>query len=80
MIRAQTHVICGGGREPYISGGETEAGHRRRNPEGGHRAPSGGSEIPGFREVSQHEKDLTTLAGSSQDGGRSAVAANAFIS
>lgn len=32
---------------------------------------SGGSKIPGFQEVSQHERDLTTLAGSSQDGGQS---------
>lgn len=37
----------------------------------GPRTLSGGSKIPGFQEVSQHERDLTTLAGSSQDGGQS---------
>lgn len=46
----------------------------------GPRTPSGGSEIPGFQEVSQHERDLTALAGGSQDGEDQAVAKNAFIS
>lgn len=37
----------------------------------GLRTVSGGSEIPEFQEVSQYKRDLTTLAGSSQDGGQS---------
>ena len=45
----------------------------------GLRTPSGGSEIPGFQEVSQHERNLTTLAGGSQaGGGGQEVAGNAF--